>query len=103
MIKVFFIIFAASILAFAHTFLHLLWAKTIDDEDRTKNAANFPRDFPGALSATYFFMVIYLCTYYIDIDMMVSNMVLISLFHFIYLFYFIYLLWFVERVDDMTP
>ncbi|KAF9916780.1 hypothetical protein BX616_002819 [Lobosporangium transversale] len=56
MIKVFFIIFAASILAFAHTFLHLLWAKTIDDEDRTKNAANFPRDFPGALSATYFFM-----------------------------------------------
>ncbi|ORY99578.1 hypothetical protein BCR41DRAFT_215544 [Lobosporangium transversale] len=55
-IKVFFIIFAASILAFAHTFLHLLWAKAIDSEDRTENAANFPRDFLGALSATYFFM-----------------------------------------------
>ncbi|KAI8605359.1 hypothetical protein EDD21DRAFT_432107 [Dissophora ornata] len=55
-IRIFFIIFAVSIFAFTHAFLHLLWAKSVDGEDKTGDAAGFPYDFAGALSATYFFM-----------------------------------------------
>ncbi|KAG0038855.1 hypothetical protein BGZ82_010652 [Podila clonocystis] len=63
-IKVFFFIFAASIVAFTHTFLHLLWARTSDDtfDDSGERvihhaaSANYPRHPMMALSATYFFM-----------------------------------------------
>ena len=56
-IRIFFIIFAVSIIAFSHAFLHLLWAKTFVHEDPAPNAAGFKKWFPEAISATYFFMV----------------------------------------------
>jgi hypothetical protein len=64
-IKVFFFIFAASIVAFTHTFIHLLWAKKSDDTvgDNGEpvihhaNSSNYPQNPLMALSATYFFMV----------------------------------------------
>ncbi|KAF9987947.1 hypothetical protein BGZ65_000845 [Modicella reniformis] len=49
-IKAFFIIFAASIFAFAHAFFHLIWDK------KTQDASTFLNNFAGAISATYFFM-----------------------------------------------
>ncbi|KAF9397634.1 hypothetical protein BGZ94_006250, partial [Podila epigama] len=55
-IKVFFFIFAASIFAFAHAFLHLLWAHSPDNVDKFEGAADYPKNIFGALSATYFFM-----------------------------------------------
>lgn len=64
-IKVFFFIFAASVIAFTHTFIHLLWAKESDDtfddsgERQIHHAASgdYPNNPLMALSATYFFMV----------------------------------------------
>lgn len=67
-IRVFFAIFAVSILAFSHSFLHLLKAQSHDcpwDGTSTTDTArgcdvrdtDFPNTFVGALSATYFFMV----------------------------------------------
>ncbi|KAF9318690.1 hypothetical protein BG003_010726 [Podila horticola] len=62
-IKVFFFIFAASIIAFTHTFLHLLWARKgvdIDGKDGLEinhhASADYPRNPFMAFSATYFFM-----------------------------------------------
>ncbi|KAF9572580.1 hypothetical protein EC968_009651 [Mortierella alpina] len=66
-IRVFFAIFAISILAFSHSFLHLLKAQSHDCPwDGTSVAdtvrgcevrdTDFPNTFIGALSATYFFM-----------------------------------------------
>ncbi|KAF9289633.1 hypothetical protein BGZ68_008943 [Mortierella alpina] len=66
-IRVFFAIFAVSILAFSHSFLHLLKAQSHDcpwDGTSTTDTArgcdvrdtDFPNTFVGALSATYFFM-----------------------------------------------
>ncbi|KAF8933543.1 hypothetical protein BGZ58_006264 [Dissophora ornata] len=68
-IRVFFAIFALSILAFTHAILHLLLAKNHDclttdangneistPEACTTRDTDFPSNFVGALSATYFFM-----------------------------------------------
>ncbi|KAG0327967.1 hypothetical protein BGZ99_006466, partial [Dissophora globulifera] len=62
-IRVFFIIFAASIFAFTHAFLHLLWAGSIESRQQLLNEQNndtsslvYPQNFGKALSATYFFM-----------------------------------------------
>ncbi|KAF9215385.1 hypothetical protein BGZ59_001506 [Podila verticillata] len=64
-IKVFFFIFAASILAFTHTFLHLLWARmgadtfneeTGEFEINHHASADYPRNPLLAFSATYFFI-----------------------------------------------
>ncbi|KAF9932373.1 hypothetical protein BGZ67_004758 [Mortierella alpina] len=66
-IRVFFAIFAVSILAFSHSFLHLLKAQSHDcpwDGSSGPDTArgcdvrdtDFPNTFIGALSATYFFM-----------------------------------------------
>ncbi|KAF9211642.1 hypothetical protein BGZ59_007789 [Podila verticillata] len=51
-IKFFFIIFAACILAFSHSFVHLLHANTSEPPD----AGDYPRNLARAISATYFFM-----------------------------------------------
>ncbi|KAG0019050.1 hypothetical protein BGZ81_009949 [Podila clonocystis] len=58
-IKVFFFIFAASIIAFTHTFIHLLWARKgadIDGEINHHASADYPKNPFMAFSATYFFM-----------------------------------------------
>ncbi|KAG0031916.1 hypothetical protein BGZ82_006742 [Podila clonocystis] len=58
-IKVFFVIFAASIIAFTHTFIHLLWARKgadIDGEINHHASADYPKNPFMAFSATYFFM-----------------------------------------------
>ncbi|KAG0032792.1 hypothetical protein BGZ82_006386, partial [Podila clonocystis] len=58
-IKFFFIIFAACIFAFSHSFLHLLHAKTSEQMAGNYTAPNpgaYPKDFGHAISATYFFM-----------------------------------------------
>ncbi|KAF9947300.1 hypothetical protein BGZ72_010659 [Mortierella alpina] len=55
-IRAFFIIFAISIVAFSHAFLHLLWGRTFGTENQADNAADFTKSFPAAVSATYFFM-----------------------------------------------
>ncbi|KAF9303676.1 hypothetical protein BGZ74_003270 [Mortierella antarctica] len=62
-IKVFFFIFAASIVAFTHTFLHLLWARRGVDVDGENGveinhhaSADYPKNPLMAFSATYFFM-----------------------------------------------
>ncbi|KAF9188590.1 hypothetical protein BGZ50_001243 [Haplosporangium sp. Z 11] len=76
-IRVFFAIFAVSVLAFSHSFLHLIWAQNhdcnllldghltdaevdtgsvFDDRGCTFRVTDFPSHFAGAVSATYFFM-----------------------------------------------
>ncbi|KAG0325569.1 hypothetical protein BGZ99_000452 [Dissophora globulifera] len=55
-IRIFFIIFAVAIFAFAHAFLHLLWARTESSVNMQENQITYPRNFARALSATYFFM-----------------------------------------------
>ncbi|KAG0355117.1 hypothetical protein BG005_005943 [Podila minutissima] len=58
-IKFFFIIFAACIFAFSHSFLHLLHAKTSEQMAESYEAPDhgaYPKDFGYAISATYFFM-----------------------------------------------
>lgn len=71
-IKVFFFIFAASIIAFTHTFLHLLWARIGADivnketgelEINHHDSADYPSNPLMAFSATYFFMVM-ICNYF---------------------------------------
>ncbi|KAG0007492.1 hypothetical protein BGZ80_004599 [Entomortierella chlamydospora] len=54
-IKVFFVIFAGGILAFAAGILHLLHACPVGDCDRS-NGPPFPTNFLGALFSTYFFL-----------------------------------------------
>ncbi|KAG0256408.1 hypothetical protein BG011_004574 [Mortierella polycephala] len=76
-IRVFFAIFAVSVLAFSHSFLHLIWAQNHDchpllnehltgaevdtggvlgDRGCAFRVTDFPSHFAGAVSATYFFM-----------------------------------------------
>lgn len=54
-IRAFFIIFAGGLLAFAIATLHLLRACPV--EGCMREETDFPDNFFGALSATYFFMV----------------------------------------------
>jgi hypothetical protein len=55
-IRVFFIVFAAGILAFAIAILHLIHACPLGTCDQPEEV-KFPRHFFGAFSSTYFFMV----------------------------------------------
>ncbi|KAF9340197.1 hypothetical protein BGX26_009076, partial [Mortierella sp. AD094] len=57
-IRVFFFILAGGIVAFTIAMQHLFWSCPYTDGEKTCNqpTTDFPRDFLGALSATYFFM-----------------------------------------------
>ncbi|KAG0369216.1 hypothetical protein BGZ54_010567 [Gamsiella multidivaricata] len=58
-IKIFFIIFAGTILALARAFLHLLWVNTSEDdkgdEERVR-VSDYPQGFAQAPLATYYFV-----------------------------------------------